>query len=186
MDIHHISFYSFHSNDHFSIIILELCQDFRMLHYGDVIMGAMAFRITSLTIACTTVYSGADQRKYLSPASLVFVREIHRGPVNSPHKRPGTRKMSPFDDVIMARCMLSHEGNEDNVSPNHGKHPSESSVTFLMHLSESCVRRNIVKFHKLQSTVHVVRPHAKKNSSGSTDREGMKLSLSWEIAYNRS
>ena len=70
-------------------------------HYGDVIMGAMASRITSLTIVCTTVYSGADQRKHQSSASLAFVRGIHRGPVNSPHKRPVTRKMSPFDDVIM-------------------------------------------------------------------------------------
>ena len=26
---------------------------------------------------------------------------IHRGPVNSPHKWPVTRKMFPFDDVIM-------------------------------------------------------------------------------------
>ena len=30
-----------------------------------------------------------------------FVQEIHRGPVNSPHKGPVTRKMSPFDDVII-------------------------------------------------------------------------------------
>ena len=30
-----------------------------------------------------------------------FVWGIHRGPVNSPHKWPVTRKMSPFDDVIM-------------------------------------------------------------------------------------
>ena len=28
---------------------------------------------------------------------------IHRGPVNSPHKWPVTRKMFPFDDVIMAQ-----------------------------------------------------------------------------------
>ena len=28
---------------------------------------------------------------------------IHRGPVNSPHKWPVTRKMFPFDDVIMPR-----------------------------------------------------------------------------------
>ena len=33
--------------------------------------------------------------------SLAFVRGIHRGPVNSQHKRPVTRKMFPFDDVIM-------------------------------------------------------------------------------------
>ena len=28
------------------------------------------------------------------------------GPVNSPHKGPVTRKMFPFDDVIMGRCFL--------------------------------------------------------------------------------
>ena len=46
-------------------------------------------------------YSGADQRKQQSSASLAFVRGIHRRPVNSPHKRPVTLKMFPFDDVIM-------------------------------------------------------------------------------------
>ena len=44
--------------------------------------------------------NNADQR-YHSPASLAFVWGIHWGPVNSPHKWPVTRKMSPFDDVIM-------------------------------------------------------------------------------------
>ena len=34
--------------------------------------------------------------------SLAFVLGIHREPVNSPHKWPVTRKMFPFDDVIMA------------------------------------------------------------------------------------
>ena len=33
------------------------------LHYSDVIMGAMASQLTSLTIVYLTVYSGADQRK---------------------------------------------------------------------------------------------------------------------------
>ena len=64
-------------------------------------MGAMAYQITSLTIVYSTVYSSADQRKHQSSASLAFVRGIHRSPVNSPHKRPVTRKMFPFDDVIM-------------------------------------------------------------------------------------
>ena len=72
-----------------------------MLHYNDVIMGAMASQITSLTIVCSNIYSGSDKRKHQSPASLAFVRGIHRWPVNSPHKRPVTRKMFPFDDVIM-------------------------------------------------------------------------------------
>ena len=70
-------------------------------HYGDVIMGAIASQITSLTIVYSTVYSDADQRKHQSSASLAFVWGIHRGPVNSPHKWPITRKMFPFDDVIM-------------------------------------------------------------------------------------
>ena len=36
-------------------------------------MGAMASEITSLTIVYSTVYSGADQRKHQSSASLAFV-----------------------------------------------------------------------------------------------------------------
>ena len=50
----------------------------RHYHYSDVIMGAMAFRITSLTIIYSTVYSGADQRKHKRSASLAFVRGIRR------------------------------------------------------------------------------------------------------------
>ena len=64
-------------------------------------MGTIASLITSLTIVYSTVYSDADQRKHQSSASLAFVWGIHRGPVNSPHKWPVTRKMFPFDDVIM-------------------------------------------------------------------------------------
>ena len=70
-------------------------------HYGDVIMGAIASEFTGLKIVYSSVYSDADQRKHQSSASLAFVRGIHRGPVNSPHKWPVTRKMFPFDYVIM-------------------------------------------------------------------------------------
>ena len=48
------------------------------LHYSDVITGAMASQIASLAIVFSTVYSGADQRKHQSSASLSFVRGIHR------------------------------------------------------------------------------------------------------------
>ena len=70
-------------------------------HYDDVIMTMLASQITSLTVVYSIVYSGVNQRKHQSSASLAFVREIHRGPVNFPHKWPVTRKMFPFDDVIM-------------------------------------------------------------------------------------
>ena len=71
------------------------------VHYNDVITIPMASRFTSLAIVYSTVYSGADQRKHQSCASLAFVRRIHRLPVNSLHKRPATRQTFPFDDVIM-------------------------------------------------------------------------------------
>ena len=41
-----------------------------------------------------------------SSTSLAFVWEIHRWPVNFPHKGPVTRKMFPFDDVIMMIEMI--------------------------------------------------------------------------------
>ena len=72
-------------------------------HYNDAIMSVMAPQITSLTIVDTTVYSGTDQRKLQSAASLAFVREIHKWLVNSPRKGPVTRKMFAFDDVIMTK-----------------------------------------------------------------------------------
>ena len=75
------------------------------IHYCDAIMGTVASQITSLTIVYTTVYSDADQSKHQSSASLAFVWGIHRRPVNSPHKWPVTRKMFPFDDVIMEAIM---------------------------------------------------------------------------------
>ena len=79
-------------------------------HYNDVIMGALASQITSLTIVYSAVYSDVDHRKHQSSASLAFVRRIHRWPVNSPHKWPVTGKMIPFDDVIMnnARTVCSY------------------------------------------------------------------------------
>ena len=58
----------------------------QVLHYDDVRMGAMASQITSLMIVYSTVYSGADQSKHQSSASLAFVWGIHREPVNSLHK----------------------------------------------------------------------------------------------------
>ena len=64
-------------------------------------MSMIAFKITSLPIVYSSVYSGADQRKRQSFASLAFMRGIYRWPVNSPHEGPVTRKMFLIDDVIM-------------------------------------------------------------------------------------
>ena len=82
-------------------------------HYDDVIMDCIASQITSLPVVCSIVYSGVNQRKPQSSASLAFVREIHREPVNFPHKWPVTRKMFPFDDVIMFRAHLKESRFEE-------------------------------------------------------------------------
>ena len=114
-------------------------------HYDDVIMGAMAAQITSLTIVYSTVYSVADQRKHQSSASLAFVRGIHRGPVNSPHKWPGPRKMVPFDDVIMViplsvyttggeECIFPHPFDNNHQESNQCITASNSGRNFFVGL----------------------------------------------------
>ena len=77
------------------------CKIISPMHYSYVIIRALASQITSRTIIYSTVYSSTDQIKHQSSASLSFVRGIHRWLVNSPHKGSVTRKMFPFDDVIM-------------------------------------------------------------------------------------
>ena len=112
--IHHANLYRSSASNHISVkLVFRITLGKHMApkrcvvslycyHYNDVIMDAIASQITSLTIVYSTVYSDADQRKHQSFASLAFVRGIHREPVNSPHKWPVTRRMFPFDDVIMA------------------------------------------------------------------------------------
>ena len=78
-------------------------------HYSDVIMSTMASKITGLTFVYSTIYTGADQRKHQSSATLAFVRGIHRSTVKSPHKGPVMRKMFPFDDVIMSMTLTAQK-----------------------------------------------------------------------------
>ena len=59
-------------------VIMKTCRISYHFHYSDFIMGVMASQITSLPIVFLTVYSGADQRKHQSSASLAFVRGIHQ------------------------------------------------------------------------------------------------------------
>ena len=70
-------------------------------------MSAIASQITGVSIACSTIYSSATQRKHQSSASLAFVGGIHRRPEDSPHKGPVTRKLFPFDEVIMVTVDIS-------------------------------------------------------------------------------
>ena len=69
--------------------------------YNDVIMTVMASQIPASRLFTQPFIQGADRRKHQSSAPGAFVRGIRRWPVNSPHKWPVTRKMFPFDDIIM-------------------------------------------------------------------------------------
>ena len=57
-----------------SLHFLSFLNDELVQHNNDVIMGIMASEITSLMIVYSTVYSGTDERKHQSSASLAFVR----------------------------------------------------------------------------------------------------------------
>ena len=70
-------------------------------HYNDGIRSAIASQMTGISIVSSTLCSGADRRKHQNSASLAFARGIHRWPADSSHKGPATRKMFPFDGVIM-------------------------------------------------------------------------------------
>ena len=78
--------------------------EFHWTHYNDVVMGAMASQIISLTIVYSTVYSRCRSKKHQSSASLAFVRRIDRWPVNSPHKGQVTRKMF---SLMTSSCRLN-------------------------------------------------------------------------------
>ena len=83
-----------------------------MTHYDDIIMSTMTRQITSLPIVYSTVYSGADQRKHQSSASLVFVRVIHRLPVTGEFPAQSQRASSAENVsiwwrhrvLLMSRC----------------------------------------------------------------------------------
>ena len=83
------------------VVLRHNCKPLIVNHYNDIIMSEMVSQITSLTIVYSMVYSGLDQTKHQSSASLAFVWGIHRDRWIPPHKGPVTRKIFPFDDVIM-------------------------------------------------------------------------------------
>ena len=103
------------------------------IHYNDVIISTMVSQITSLTIIYSAIYSGTDQRKHQSSASLALVRGIHRWPVNSPHKGPVTWKMFPFDDVIMRYHMPQYPHYWNVTSHEHQGIPNYQQFNCLFH-----------------------------------------------------
>ena len=76
-------------------------------------MSAMASQITGVSIVCSIVCSGADQRKHQISVSLAFVRGIHRWPMDCPHKGPITRRMLPPANTRDAGDLRRHRAHYD-------------------------------------------------------------------------
>ena len=102
-------------------------------HYSGVIMNAMASQITDDAIVYPTVCSGADQRKSHVTGLCVANSPVTR--MNSPHKGPVKRKMSPFDDVIMIHwyCLLQMS-NAMSTWPK-----GEPHAAYKMHIKNNTV-----------------------------------------------
>ena len=81
------------------------------IQYSDFIMSVMASQITSLTTVYSTNYSGIDQRKHQTSASLAFVRGIHHWPVNSLHK--GQWRRTCFH-LMMSSCMILYMATQSS------------------------------------------------------------------------
>ena len=109
-------------------------------------MTTMASQITSLTVVYSTVYSDANQRKHQSSAPLAIVWGIHRGPVNSPHKGPVTRKMFPFDDVIMNTSSATHccvqRPNNSAMTTRQKRTGTSWTASYSEHNNGSILNRN--------------------------------------------
>ena len=82
----------------------------------------------------STVYSGVDQRKHQSSASLAFVWGIHRWPVNSPQKASNAKNISIWwrhpvsypttflwNDKIIATTVICHRVRWCYVLSPHNK-----------------------------------------------------------------
>ena len=142
-------------------------------------MGAIASQTTSLTIVYSIVYSGADQRKHQSFASLAFVRGIHRGPVNSPHTGPVTRKMFPFDDVIMvryARCVMQTRMRLEAKWKTRVTHTQYMAfqTPFLLYL---------YAFQTIRNTFLNCLPRLERHISNISSQHHICHSSQWHIRY---
>ena len=69
------------------------------VHYGDVIMSAMASQFTGVSIVCSIIFSASKKTSKLRVTGLCGGNPPATG--GSTQRGPVTRKMFPFDDVIM-------------------------------------------------------------------------------------
>ena len=75
-------------------------------HYIDVIMSAIVLNYQARDYLLDRFFRRRSKETSKFPVTLISVRGSNRWPVNSSHTGPVTRKMFPFDDVIMGKCEI--------------------------------------------------------------------------------
>ena len=132
-------------------------------------MSAIASQITSLMIVYSTLYSGADERKYQSSALLAFVRGIHRWPMNSPSQRT-----SYAQNVSI---WWRHHDNKNVYKQN----------TFIVGCSNIVTWVVKPKVHKIH-TQYSIQPNYILNSSSVAvvgyKRKNMWLGIGWSLMFS--
>ena len=128
-------------------------------HYNGAIVGEMASQIANFTIVCSTVYSDADERKYQTRRHWLL-RAIHRWPVNSPHKGQVTRKLFPFDDVIMI-CLIQTsnlllvDAWETKVTVSiYGYHKSLRYISYWISMIIYLIKRTLNSYNAAWNILH--------------------------------
>ena len=127
-------------------------------------MGAIASQITSLTIVYSTVYSGADQRKHQSSASVAFLRE-------STGEFP-TQRASHGENVSIWR---RHHGLINTVNTLDRLIPMGSRARNLLGdeiVSQYCKPRNVNNGHPtpLNLLKHIINASAETDDSSLPSR----------------
>ena len=94
-------------------------------------MSVMTSHITGVSFVCSTVCSGPDKIKHHSSASLAFAREIHRRPVDSPHKGPVTRK---YFHLMTSSCIIVYHVLNLTLQwlPLHVHSSHQARATYMM------------------------------------------------------
>ena len=99
------------------IIFIRPCHLYRRFPFCtcDEIIDPNRYEIINVFDTCNTMWP--KNRKWTKSKQLDF--PIHRWLVNCPHKGPETRKMFPFDDVIMATVGVGQLGFNMLATSNH-------------------------------------------------------------------
>ena len=112
------------------------------LHYCDVIMGAMGRKSPASWLFTQPLIQAQINQNIKAPRHWPFVRGIHRLPVNSPHKWPVTRKIFPFDDVIVNNM---HVKDRNGLCRKHTKYVRVHSTGSNSLLSKR-LRHSVISF----------------------------------------